>query len=123
MGSGYPISLGVIHRVPKYGTAVIAPEKLTKYLLDTDNSKGKSAFFESIGYTKENADQLAADLRKGLSENGAEASIKSAAGERVYNVIMELGIGKRAQVLTAWQADHEGDAPRFITAFPAKRKK
>ena len=78
MGHGYPTNLGRVERVPGYGVAVVAREKLVSYILDEENGKGKAAFFKSIGYTKENADDLDADLREGLKKNGGEARLKSA---------------------------------------------
>ena len=50
MGHGYPVKLGRVNRVPKYGVAEIAPEKLTKYILDPENETGKWRLFKAIGY-------------------------------------------------------------------------
>jgi hypothetical protein len=46
--------------------AIIAPDKLTRYLLVRQIRGDKSAFLARAGYTIENADQLLDDLRTQL---------------------------------------------------------
>lgn len=67
MGHGYPVKLGRVNRVPKYGVAEIAPEKLTKYILDPENETGKWRLFKAIGYDLDNPQDLERDERMGLS--------------------------------------------------------
>ena len=123
MGHGYPVKLGRVNRVPKYGVAEIAPEKLTKYILDPENETGKWRLFKAIGYDLDNPQDLERDLRRGLRENDAEASIKSAKGEKTYVVTMELGIGTTSRIDTVWQTDNDDAPPRFITAYKAKKRR
>ena len=47
--------------------AIIAPEKLTRYLLVRQARGDKSAFLARAGYTLENADQLLGDLRRTIA--------------------------------------------------------
>ena len=49
--------------------AFIAKEKQLEYLLDEENSKGKSVFFNLFGYFKYNFEDLAIDLIK-LASSG-----------------------------------------------------
>jgi len=46
--------------------AIIAPEKLTRYLLVRQARGDKSEFLKRAGYTLENSDQLLRDLRTQL---------------------------------------------------------
>lgn len=123
MGHGYPVKLGRVNRVPKYGVAEIAPEKLTKYILDPENETGKWRLFKAIGYDLDNPQDLERDLRRGLRENDAEASIKNAKGEKTYVVTMELGIGTTSRIDTVWQTDNDDAPPRFITAYKARKRR
>ena len=49
--------------------AIIAPEKLTRYLLVRHARGDKSAFLARAGYTLENADQLLGDLKNNCSRS------------------------------------------------------
>lgn len=111
--------------MPNYRHAEILRNKLKNYLLNPSKSNGKTAFFNSLGYNMKNWKRFENDIRKGLKNNRAEMVIRNKYGHevKVYNVNMELGINKRAIVLTSWQRDADSKIPRLITAYPAKEKK
>ncbi len=114
-----------IKRVANYKNAEIARNKLKNYLLNPNKSNGKHLFFNSLGYNMKNYKLLERDLRKGLANNHATATIQNKYGHSVtaYEVNMPLGINKKAIVLTAWQRDKGSKVPRFITAYPSKTDK
>ncbi len=64
-----------------------------------------------------NSHRLEHDIRKGLKTNKALAFKRNKYGNAAYQVIMELGIGEKVSVLTAWQIDKGSNMPRFITAY------
>lgn len=107
--------------MPNYKNAVIARNKLKNYLLNPSKSPSKAKFFNGLGYNMKNFKRFESDIRKGLEGNRAVETIKNKYGHEVkaYSVKMELGIDKRAMVLTGWQTDQGSKKPRFITAYPA----
>lgn len=122
MGHSARSKIGNVSRIPRYGKAVVTTGKVS-YLLSQERSNGKWKLFNALGYTEENPEELQHDLREGLKNNGGEELIKTETGEHVYNVVMELGRTSKADVLTVWQIDREGDNPRFITAYKAKKRR
>lgn len=121
MGHSTRSKVGPVQRIPRYGRAVVTSDKVG-YLLSPEKSNGKWRFFKALGYTEHNPEALQRDLQEGIKNNGGEEFIKTATGERVYDVVMELGITSKANVRTAWQIDREGADPRFITAYKAKKR-
>lgn len=113
---------GFVSCLPNYKRAEIPQRKLGSYLLNPDKSNGKSVFFNSIGYHMKNADRFEQDLRKGLETSEAKVYNENEYGLQ-YQVDMPLGINKTIMVTTAWQIDNGKHEPRFITAYPAEKKK
>lgn len=69
-----------------------------------------------------NADRLETDIRRELEQRQAVRYLPNKYGHTAYNVVMELGIGKKKSVLTGWQIDYGDNRPRFITAYPDKKE-
>lgn len=113
--------------LPNMDKAVIADDKLLDYLLNTDHAKGggKAVVFRDVlGYTKENAQDLASALRAGLRIWKATARAPQKYGQP-YEVKMILTgpTGRQATVKTGWFVDHGGLAPRLTTAYVYKEKR
>lgn len=108
---------GFVTRLPNYQRAEVLGSKVKNYLLNPNKSNGKHLFFKSIGYNMKNSHRLEHDIRKGLKTNKALAFKRNKYGNAAYQVIMELGIGEKVSVLTAWQIDKGSNTPRFITAY------
>jgi len=109
-----------IPRLPNYQRAVILNRKVKEYLLNPAKSGGKAALFNSLGYTMKNAECLKSDIRTGLKENKAVAYSKNRYGHTAYEVVMKLGVDKKASIITGWQIDKGDNVPRFITAYKSK---
>lgn len=109
-------------RMPRFKHAEISRPKIKDYLASPKNTDGKAAFFKAIGYTTRNADKLVEDIRKGLQSNPASITGSNGYGRVSIQVIMELGITKRAKVLTGWCIEPGEKNPKLITAYPYKEK-
>lgn len=120
---GRGASSGIVNRLPNYKNAVIPQRKLGNYLLNPTKSKGKSDFFNSIGYNMKNAERLEKDIRKGLENNKALRYNENKFGNRAYEVDMPLGINKKVIVKTAWQVDKGENVPKFVSAYPKEKKR
>jgi hypothetical protein len=100
--------------------AFIAKEKILDYLLDEENSKGKSVFFNLFGYFKDNFEDLAIDLIKLASSAEVSETEQTKFGLKFVisgNIIAPNG---RSIVMTSvWIIKNDEDFPRFVTAYPA----
>lgn len=109
-------------RLPNWENAIIARNKLKNYLLNPAKSNGKSAFFADIGYNMKNWKILERDIRLGIKNNPAKEDIVNRYGHaaKAYHVDMQLGLNKKAIVITSWKHEEKGK-PRLITAFPERK--
>lgn len=113
---------GYVTRLPNYNKAKVFNSKTRDYLLNPHKSNGKSEFFKDLGYTMKNANRLEKDIRNGLKTNKALEHEKDKHGNVAYQVVMQLGIAKKAAVVTGWQVDKGANVPRLVTAYPKKKK-
>jgi Domain of unknown function (DUF6883) len=103
--------------------AVIAPEKLTRYLLAPREFDDKSQFLRQAGYTLDNWEQLEADLR--LHVLPAEATVIE---HTDYGDIFAIRAaltgpnGKTLFVRTIWMHELRSGVTKFITLYPDKRR-
>jgi hypothetical protein len=107
--------------LPHYQNAVLAREKLEKYLLDPTNPVGKHkaiVFKRVLGFVQSDWDLLAKAILDELAYHEAVLGRRNHYGQR-YNVTMPITgpNGRTADVLTAWIVDTGEDYPRFITAY------
>ena len=108
-----------INILPRHEEAVIPIRKFTEYALNYEADSNKATAFESaLGYTKDNADSLIANIRQKLPNFTATPKGDRGYGE-TYEVIMELtGVnGKTAKVLTAWIDDRNTGQMRLVSAY------
>lgn len=109
---------GMVIRLPNYKKAKITGDKLKNYLLNPQKGNGKHNVFNSLGYNMQNFSRLKSDILEGLKNNEAKAYSKNKYGNRLYEVVMPLGIGEKHNILTVWQIDKGSKIPRLITAYP-----
>lgn len=116
-------SYSITSRMPRYRHATIVRAKIRDYLLSPKNPGGKAAYFKSLGYTTRNAGRFKKDLLKGLRENKAFVYTPNKRGDVSISVIMELGVTRKEEVVTAWAIEAGSRNPHFVTAYPRKRKR
>lgn len=108
--------------MPRFRLATVPRAKIRDYLLSPKNPGGKAAFFKTIGYTTKNADRFKKDLLDGLKRNKAFVYNKNNRGDVSMSVIMELGVTKRVEVVTAWVIESGEKNPHLVTAYQRKAK-
>lgn len=107
--------------LPNADRAIIASEKLTRYLLTASHKRGgtKSRLLLGLGYRLDNPEALEADLRaQHLSLDSTRTT------QNTYGVTFEIDgpittpVGKTVRFCSIWQIDTGSDVPRFITMYP-----
>ena len=103
------------------GDAIIAPEKLTRYLLVRQARGDKSAFLARAGYTPENSDQLLRALRGQLLPLDATLLHSSELGE-FYEIRGGLTgpNGVTLRVRSIWMEEELSGVTKFITLIPER---
>ena len=108
-------------RLPDCEKARIEDAKLYRYLLNTEHpdGKGKARFYELIGYTTRNGEQLRADLLTLACSGSVTNELPNRVGSK-YVVVgtVDAPNGKTYQLLTVWAVEPPDDEPRLITAYP-----
>jgi hypothetical protein len=102
--------------------AVIARDKLTRYLLLPHARGDKSAFLAKAGYSLENADRLLMDLRTQVLPLDAEKLESNKFGQ--YYQVRGTLIGPNGAPLlirTIWMTEHLSGVTKFVTLIPDKR--
>ena len=101
--------------------AVIASEKLTGYLLRKLPENDKSGFLAQAGYTLNNPERLATDLRNQILIHEAEFRESTEYGDK-YSIRGELSgpNGRKLKVATIWMIEDATKLTKFITLYPAK---
>ena len=100
---------------------IIAPEKLTRYLLVQREFDDKSQFLRQAGYTLENWEQLAQDLRLQVLPNDAVLIEQTVYGN-IFEIRSSL-TGPNGQTLfvkTIWMDELRSGVTKFITLYPDK---
>jgi len=101
--------------------AVIARDKLTRYLLVPQARGDKSAFLAKAGYTRENADQLLHDLRAQILLMDAVALGTNAFGQyREIRGRLTGPNGTSLAVRTIWLTEHLSGITKFVTLIPVR---
>ncbi len=99
--------------------AVIAYEKLTRYLLVPQSRGDKSAFLARAGYSPDNAEQLLDDLRNQILPLDARLLETNVFGE-LFEIagVLRGPNGVALRVRTIWMTEHLTGVTRFITLIP-----
>lgn len=103
------------------GDALIAPDKLTRYLLVPQARGDKSAFLKRAGYTLENADQLLRDLRTQLLPLNATPLHSTEFGQ-FYEIrgVLSGPNGVTLRVRSVWMEEKLSRVTKFITLIPER---
>jgi hypothetical protein len=98
--------------------AVIAPKKLTEYLLIHLPKDDKSEYLAKGGYTLDNWQQLERDLRGQILTLQAQPTLKTKYGQK-YQIIGSLICPKGVilNIKTIWIVTEQ--TTKFVTLFPA----
>ena len=108
-------------KLPNADKAIIPLQKLRDYVLSTSHPVGKfkAAFFQNLGYTSDNWQQLEADIRSIIKSNDAAIGEKTEYGLK-YEVrgIITGSNHQFAEIVTAWIILNGEYNPRFITTYP-----
>ena len=108
-------------KLPNRDNLLIAPEKLTHYLLHREREKGndKAIFFTKHGFSREDWPAFARVLRQHAIEHPVKRRER-----RKYGIVYEIEgdiqmpNGRLRYVRSVWQIDYGTDIPRLISAFP-----
>jgi len=102
--------------------AVIALEKLTKYLLVRQARGDKSAFLAQAGYTAANPGQLLHDLRRQVLSKDATLISRTKFGELYEMRAVLTGPNRTAlPVRSIWMKEHLSGITKFITLVPDRK--
>ncbi|GAB1410283.1 hypothetical protein MASR1M90_14370 [Desulfovibrionales bacterium] len=115
--------------MPNVDEAIVAIEKISGYILDPDNEKGKhkakvlaSAF--GLQFNEEDAEYLRSAIASGLA-NGTVTSESHSKHGKKYNVAIAITgkNGHSEEMTTGWIIDKGSEIPRFVTAILKGKKK
>ena len=106
-------------KLPNCERAVVQEIKLTGYLLNEENSKGKSYFFNRIGFMESNWQELK-DAVQLLACNGeVTGTQKTLFGTKFFVVGTLMNpLNRYVVALSIWIFDQDGPTPRLITVYP-----
>ena len=108
-------------KVPHIHNAQVPDRKLTGYLLDHvhPQNKGKAAFYEIVGFTKQNADELRKALLTHVLDNEVKKFINTEHGVRyVVEGWMHCLNGKQYPIRSVWFIENGQEIPKLVTAYP-----
>lgn len=103
---------------------IIAPEKLTQYLLVLRRRNDKSRWLAQAGYTRKNWQLLEKDLRAQILLHEATSTESTPYGQ-MHEIKGELTgpNGKTLAICTIWMTEVASKKTKFITLYPDKGKK
>jgi len=108
-------------KLPNRERAVIAPDKLTEYLLNVEHERGgtKARLLAQFGYNHDNWRQLDADIRRYHLDAETDAERRTLYGMR-YEIRAPLQTpnSRTLMIRTIWKIDEGTDVPRLITLVP-----
>jgi len=108
--------------LPNCEKAYVPKEKLSNYILSETHAvgKAKARYFRSLGYTAENADDLADELVMIARSECVCQEITSDFGTKyVIDGVLVTPIGTSVKLRTVWVIELQDARPRFVTAYPA----
>ena len=113
-------------KLPDVEKADVPEAKVVRYLLSTTHRAGKSkaSFFMEFGFDPDRWEELARGLKQHATNNEIALEERTTLGTRyVIDGLLKAPDGTWLNVRSAWFIDKEGDAPRFITAHPLRRRR
>ncbi len=112
-------------KLPFADEAEVPQAKIALYLLNPEHrrGKGKARFFASRGFSKDNWQATAAALRQHAAENEIAREETTPLGVRmVVEGAMAMPNGTVAKIRSVWFIEPGERTPRFVTAYPLKKK-
>ena len=112
-------------KLPHADRLEISKVKVVHYLLSSTHraGKGKAEFFLAHGFTAAAWEVLADALRQHAREHDVTFAEQTPFGIRfVVEGPLVAPNGRQLQVRTVWFIDEYGQLPRFVTAYPLKRR-
>lgn len=113
-------------QLPNAELAFIEEEKITAYLLSVEHPRGrhKAAFFMRFGFKIQFWRELERSLLKHARESEVFESEETPFGAQyALEGALRTPDGRGPLVRTVWAIDRGRDRPRFLTAYPARRKR
>jgi hypothetical protein len=109
-------------RVPNGHRATIDPAKIRDYLLSPVHPIGrfKSAFFVSLGYSRDDWRRLEADLLVHVQDYEVAETQPNPYGVKYVVSGTLFGPLSAAGVITVWIVRDGESAPRLVTAYPGE---
>ena len=99
--------------------AIIAPEKLTDYLLRTRDDHDKWGFLAVAGYLSAHAVRLESDIREQLLPMPATPAGVNPYGEKfVIRGNLTGPNGRTLRVLSVWMLEKATGLTKFVTLYP-----
>ena len=108
-------------KLPNANNAEVPDRKLIGYLLDHTHpqNKGKAAFYEIVGFTNYNADELRLALLRHALANEVMKLIHTEFGTRyVVEGWMNCPNGKQYPIRSVWFIENGEEIPKLVTAYP-----
>ena len=112
-------------KLPYRNNCFVPKEKLTEYLLSEVHKEGKSKanFFLLMGFSKRNVEFLESELTNLAIENKVTKTKNTIFGMKyVILGMIKTPKGRSISISTVWIVDKFKKRPRFVTAYPLKRK-
>ena len=110
-------------RLPYHDKCVVSQRKIVEYLLSDKHPVGRSKarIFRKLGYSPEDWNRCATDLKAVAERNEVTKKEESPFGTRyVIDGNLKTAEGRDFPVRTVWFIDNESQIPHFITAYPKK---
>ena len=107
-------------QLPNRELAEIDRRKITDYLLSRTHplGRGKSAFFERLGFDSENPAVLESALRDLIKDPSLTKSQDTGFGMKYIVDGVLIGPTGNASVRSIWIVDRDSTVARFVTAYP-----
>jgi hypothetical protein len=112
-------------KLPNAENAVIDRAKIVDYLLSETHFDGrhKAVFFRGFGFHPQRWQEMAVALRRHALQHEIARDEPSPFGRRfVVEGIMQMPDGRTPLVRSIWFIRSEETTPRFVSAYPLKRK-
>lgn len=112
-------------KLPHRDRLQIPKAKVVHYLLSSTHraGRGKAKFFSAFGFQISAWEELANALQQHARESDIALSEDTQFGTRyVIEGSLVAPNGRQLQVRAVWFIDAGSQAPRFVTAYPLKRR-
>ncbi|MFM8552565.1 MAG: DUF6883 domain-containing protein [Nitrospiraceae bacterium] len=112
-------------KLPYLEQLEIPEAKVVQYLLSSTHraGKGKAAFFSVHGFRLSEWGTLANAIRQHVQDNAVILAERTTFGTRyVIEGALVAPDGRQLQVRSVWFIDEGSHTPRFVTAYPLKRR-